>query len=227
VAISVAEVCDPRRYPGEEAIRAARRNAEERSSYDIEVSHYLTQQLLLPQADVDVVERALEILSAIAPPTRLHGALRTALAHDDPRVRSKAAGALGQCVADLPLLQRLLADGDPRVRANTLEALWHSKGGEIEAAFLRGFKDSHHRVVANAAYGLYLFDPEKHFDKVSALIGHPHSGYRAAGAWLLGKIGNPKHLPMLRPLLLEKSADVRGAAFRTLKILRVPDAQSA
>jgi HEAT repeat protein len=130
-------------------------------------------------------------------------------------------------VADLPLLQRLLADTDPRVRANTLEALWHMTNPEIEAIFSRALSDSNHRAVANAAYGLYLIDKEKYFPKVTGLIEHQLSGYRAAGAWLLGKIGDPRNLPMLRPLLLEKSADARGAAFRTLKILRAPSSEHA
>ena len=175
---------------------------------------------------MEVVERALEVLAAIAPTARLHGAIRASLAHEDARIRSKAAVALGRCVGDLPLLQRLLADTDPRVRANTLEALWHMANPEIEAVFLRALSDSHHRAVANAAYGLYLIDKEKYFPKVTGLIEHQLSGYRAAGAWLLGRIGDPRNLPMLKPLLLEKNADARGAAFRTLKILRAQSSET-
>jgi len=221
--MSAEEVCNPKGGSREESIRAARRNAEERGSYDIEIFRFLTQQLFVSRVDVDVVERTLDVLAAVAPPARLHGAIRTVLAHDDARVRSKAAVTVGRCVADLPLLQRLLSDSDPRVRANTLEALWQLKGPEGEAIFLRSLSDTHHRAVANAVYGLTLIDEQKYFDKVMPLIEHRSPGFRAAGAWLLGKIGNPKHLPLLKPLLLEKSAEVRSAAFRTLKTLRALD----
>jgi HEAT repeat protein len=218
--MSAEELCDPRRNSREESIQAARRHAEDRQSYDIEIFRYLTQQLLARKVDVEVVERALEVLAAIAPTARLHGAIRATLSHDDAKIRSKAAVVLGRSVADLPLLQRLLSDSDARVRANTLEALWHLKSAEIESIFLKALGDSGHRAVANATYGLYLIDSEKYFPKATELIAHPLSGHRAAGAWLLGKIGDPHNLPLLKPLLLEKSTDARSAAFRTLKILR-------
>lgn len=224
---SVEELCNPHRSSREESLRAARRNAEDRRSYDIEIFRYLTLQLTAARVDVDIIERTLEILAAVAPPARLHGAIRTVLGHEDAHVRSKAAVTIGRCVADLPLLQRLLTDSDPRVRANTLEALWQMKGSEVESIFMRALGDLHHRAVANAAYGLYLIDDQKHRDKVSALIEHRSAGFRAAGAWLLGKIGDPKNLPLLKPLLLEKNAEVRSAAFRTLKTLRSLDPAKA
>jgi HEAT repeat protein len=220
MGMSAEQLCDPRRNSRDESIRAARRNAEDRSSYDVEIARHLAHQLGVSAVDVDVVERTLEVLAAVAPAPRLHGVIRTAIAHGDPRVRSKAAVVLGSRVADLPLLHRLIADPDHRVRANTLEALWHIRCAGIEDLFLRCLNDSHRRAVANAAYGLYLIDEAKHFGKIIALIEHSQAEYRAAGAWLLGKIGNPNHLRMLRPLLQEKNAEVRSAAFHTLKTLR-------
>jgi HEAT repeat protein len=223
VVLSVEDVCNPQKVSLEDAIRAARERAEERRTYEIEVFRYLSQHLLHTRVDVDIVERALEVLMAIAPVARLHGALRSAFAHDDARVRSKAAIAVARCITDLPLLQRLLGDTDARVRANTIEALWYMREPEIEAIFFRSLADPYHRTVANAAFGLYLIDPEKYFPRVTMLVEHPHAGYRTAGAWLLGKIGDSAHIPLLRPLLLEKNTDVRGAAFRALAALRATD----
>jgi HEAT repeat protein len=208
------------------SILVARCRADERRSFEIEVFRYLTQQLTCRRVDLDLVERTLEILIAIAPLARLHGALRLALAHDEARVRSKAAVAVGRRVANVPLLQRLLTDTDARVRANTVEALWHMREPEIESIFLRSLGDAHHRTVANATYGLFLIDRVKHFPKVCELIEHPDAGSRAAGAWLLGKIREPENLRLLRPLLIEKNTDVRGAAFRALAILRALDRSS-
>lgn len=218
--MSAEEVCDPKLHSRDESIRAARRHIDERRSYDIEIYQCLTQQLMAAAADVDVVERALEVLAAVAPSARLHKAIRATLSHQDAHVRSKAAVTIGKCVADLPLLQRLLADSDARVRANSLEALWHLKNPDIEDIFRRSLADSHHRAVANAAYGLHLIDPAKYFPCIVALIEHPLPGHRAAGAWILGHMSDPAHLPRLKPLLLEKNAEVRSAAFRALKTLR-------
>jgi HEAT repeat protein len=223
VALSVEEVCNPHNTSREEAIRNAWQLCEERPTFEVEVFRYLNRQLEKPKVDVEIVERALEVITAIAPVARLHGALRSTLSHDDARVRSKAAVAVGRCVADLPLLNRLLTDSDARVRANTLEALWHMRTPEIEAIFVKCLSDPHHRTVANAIYGLYLIDSKKYFTRVCSLIEHPQAGHRASGAWLLGKIREPEHLPMLRPLLSEKNADVRGAAFRALASLRAAE----
>ena len=75
-------------------------------------------------------------------------------------------------------------------------------------------------MLFRSVYGLCLIDPEKYFPKVASMIEHLLPGHRAAGAWLLGRIGDPRRLPMLKPLLLEKNALVRGAAFRALQTLR-------
>jgi HEAT repeat protein len=220
VSATVEEVCDPRLGSPDDSIRTARDIAEKRRAYDIEIFRYVSDQLTATRVNLDVIERGLEVLDAIAPRARLQAVLRAALAHDDGRVRSKAAVVVGRMVADIPLLKRLLADGDSRVRANTLEAVWGTKGEEVEKLFARALADPHHRVVANAAYGLYSIDPEKYFPKVTGLIRHAAAGHRTAGAWLLGKLGNPDHLPLLKPLLLERNSGVRAAAFRSLKILR-------
>jgi HEAT repeat protein len=220
VRTSVEELCDPRLGSRDDSIRTARGLAEERQGYDTEVFRYVSDQLTATKVDLGVIERGIEVLDAIAPRARLHAVLRAALAHEDGRVRSKTAVVVGRMVADLPLLQRLLADSDSRVRANTLEAVWGMKGADIEMIFVRALGESNHRVVANAAYGLYSIDPEKYFPQITGLIDHAGAGHRTAGAWLLGKLGNPDNLPLLKPLLVEKNSEVRGAAFKSLKILR-------
>jgi HEAT repeat protein len=220
VTSSVKEICDPRRTSAEASIRIARQLSAECPGLDIEVFQYLTRKLRVPGVDLAVIGRILEILVAITPPARLHGVLRAGLAHYDAEVRSKAAVAVGRYMADAPLLQRLLTDADARVRANTLEALWHMRQPEVEAIFMQGLSDSHHRVVANAMYGLCLIDRDKYLPNVRGLLEHPLASHRVAGAWLMGRIARPEHLPLLRPLLSDGTAEVRAAAFDALAILR-------
>jgi hypothetical protein len=223
VTLSVEDICTPGRLSPEESVRTARLLSDERRSFEIEVFRFLSQQLSLAGVDAGIIERTLEVLIAVAPLTRLHGALRSALSHVDFEVRSKAAVAVAHCVADDPLLQRLLSDNDARVRANTLEALWDMRAPGIEEAFVRALSDTHHRTVANAIYGLYLIDPEKYLPRACSLIDHPHPSYRASGAWLLGKIGDAANISRLRPLLTERNAAVRTAAFAALSVLRATE----
>lgn len=214
------EILDPSRCSTEEAIRAARQRAGEDLSYDLQIAQFLNTQWMSRRINMPVIERGMEVLGAIGSPGRVFGVLRTALAQTDPELRSKAALALGRNVDSIQVLEKLTIDEDSRVRANTIEAVWGRKGPEVEALLRRALDDCHHRVVANAAYGLYLIDPARHVTQLEMLIQHADPAHRMAAAWLLRKIGDGQHLCLLKPLVRDPDPDVRKAAFRTLSELR-------
>jgi len=121
---------------------------------------------------------------------------------------------------DLKWAEKLLEHHDPRFRANVIEGLWLGAQG-LRELFLRASKDPHHRVAANAVYGLHLMgDP-----CVSRLLEDMKSSqnprFRRAAAWLIRKIGKAHLRPMLKPLIRDENAAVRGAALRTLGVLNV------
>jgi HEAT repeat protein len=214
------ELCDPKRCSATEAIRIAKIRSREDHSFDLQIARFLNCQWMARRADVAAVERALEILSAIASPARLFGVLRGAMAQVDPGIRSKSAMALARHTDSLPILNKLVTDPDTRVRANTIEALWGRKIPEVAELLQRALKDDNHRVAINAAYALYLLDPLKHIAEVEAFVKHPQARFRTAAAWLIRKIGDARHLSLLKTLVRDDSQDVRRAAFRTLAALR-------
>ena len=218
------EICDPERCSIEEAVIVARQRARENLSYDLQIAQFVNSQWLSNTVNLRIAERGLEILGAIASPARLLSVLRTAMAQTDPEVRSKAAIALGKYLENPTLIERLAMDGDPRVRANTIEALWGRAIPEAEAIFRRALIDRHHRVAANAAYGLYLIDSGKYLTAVEAFVEHSRQGHRTAAAWLIRKIGDACLLGLLKTLVRDQNPDVRRAAFLAIGALRASSA---
>ncbi|MES1260330.1 MAG: HEAT repeat domain-containing protein [Acidobacteriota bacterium] len=220
------EICDPKRCSIGEALRIARERARENLWYDLQIIQFVSDQWDARHIDMGALERGLEILGAISPPRRLFGVLRTAMSQDDPELRSKAALALAKHVENTSVLEKLATDGDARVRANTIEALWHRHTPAAEAVLLRALDDTHHRVAINAAYGLYLMNPGKYIGQVEAFVGHPQPGHRIAAAWLIRKIGDPGLLRLLKTLVRDDDPEVRRTSFRTLAMLRSSTAAS-
>ena len=204
--VAIQDLCCPRHSSLVEALQFARAESLEDSSYDLKVSEYLHDYLRSRRVEIEVVERVLEILGEIAPPRRLFATIKSVMSNASPQVafvikliferyaaqdaagpRSKPATPVAGDSHRLPWIQKLAADNDDRVRANTIEALWGRSGPEIETIFENAFADLHHRVAANAAYGLYLIEAAKGIPKVEALLQHSQPLRRAAGAWIWGK----------------------------------------
>lgn len=218
---TTSEICDPRRCPAGEAIRAAKERTRLDCTYDLEIGHFLASQCMARPVDLKSIERALEILTAISSAGRLANVLRSCLTQDDSQVRSKAALILAVHFEGAPVLEKLAtADTDPRVRANTVEALWNRKTPQAESILGKALQDTHHRVSANAAYGLFLIDPARYGSAVDSFVTHAVPEHRMAAAWLIRKMGHGKHCEHLRTLIHDSNAGVRRAAFQTIAELR-------
>ncbi|MDQ1472536.1 MAG: hypothetical protein QOJ99_4016, partial [Bryobacterales bacterium] len=188
------ELCDPRRCSGSEAIRIAKIRSRGDASYESQITDFLNTQWAAGTIDVPAVERAIEILGAIAPPARLLSVLRVAMSHHDACVRSKSALALATRIDSIPVLEKLVTDANARVRANTIQALWGRRIPGVAELFQNALTDGNHRVAINAAYALYLLDPVQHMSDVETFVNDPRTKFRMAAAWLVRKIGNPRHL---------------------------------
>ncbi len=218
--IPVPALCDPSRGTLAAALSTARRRASEQLGYDNQISEFLYKYWQLSSAAMPVIERALRVFAEIAPAARLQTAFRAAADCPNARVRSKAVLILGQRIDSIALIRRFLADADARVRANTVEILWGRKPDEVLPIFMSALTDLHHRVAANALYGLHAIDAAKCIARVGAFASHMHPRFRGAAAWVVGKVGDKRNVGLLKPLLVDPNADVRRSASKAVGMLR-------
>src|SRR3954471_19582998 len=127
--------------------------------------------------------RALAILDDLSKDDPIVPWLCQLTKHPDERVRSKAVKVLCRLRPSKSTVQLHLQSADPRVRANAIEALWHTPGDEPVAIFNSVLKDSHHRVVVNALVGLYYRKEAGAFNMMIKLADHPSPAFRLAIIW--------------------------------------------
>ena len=130
------------------------------------------------------------------------------------RLRAKLARASGAYLGYGGFIETVLADDDPRVRANAIESLWQTHADRIRELLLRASSDSHARVRANALLGLYQCDPPS---AVQALIGQASDANalrRASAAWAMGETGDVQ----FREVLLRLAEDSDSAVVNRAKI---------
>jgi HEAT repeats len=160
--------------------------------------------------------RALTLLEDIEDYSPFYPRLCTLTWHPDNFIRSKAVLALCRMRPNRSLIDRQLESPDARVRANAVEALWHAAPGSATRVFQEALADDHHRVVVNALVGLYYHKDESYYDKMVALAAHPEPRFRAALAWALGRIPEPRLIPLLQTLTQDSSHEVRSRAASSL-----------
>lgn len=139
--------------------------------------------------------------------------------HPDPWIRSKAVLALCRIRPNRSVIERHMESGDARVRANAVEALWHSESGNAVRLLREALRDSHHRVVMNGILGLYYWKDEGFYDKMLEVAGHAGPSFRLSLAWALGQIRDRRAWGMLAALERDDSAAVRTKAAASLAAL--------
>ncbi|MCL5746481.1 MAG: HEAT repeat domain-containing protein [Acidobacteria bacterium] len=212
----VVKLCDPD-YPLEQSLLAARNLMKTEPMLDVELARMLPRnghgsEGLAGRAAL----RALEILDAISPGTRLVLPLSPLVHHDEPALRSKAALVIGRRVQNLNWMEKHLQEVDPRVRANVLESLWHNNSLELTGIFRHYQRDSHNRVAGNALIGLYLREPEEAVQNVRAMAEHAEGRFRVTAAWVMGMTANARFLGIIKTLMRDPDEKVRSAACRAL-----------
>lgn len=175
-----------------------------------------------PQSDWRQVSRALTLAGSLGDPNVLIPWIRGLTRHPNERIRSKAVKGMCEIRANKALIERQLQSEDARVRANAIEAVWHSDSEDTEALFRCALSDPHHRVVANALVGLYYKKDPTALEKMIELTKHPSPDFRAAMAWALGHIGDAKARSALEQLTTDPVLRIRVRATRTLAALAMP-----
>jgi hypothetical protein len=160
--------------------------------------------------------RALAILDDLSKDDPIVPWLRYLTNHTDERVRSKAVKVLCRLRPSKSTVELHLQSTDPRVRANAVEALWHTPGTAASSIFKSALNDPHHRVVANALVGLYYRKEPGTLNTIINLTDHPSPQFRLAMVWALGAVADRRGIPALRKLLSDPSEAVQNKAHHVL-----------
>jgi HEAT repeat protein len=199
----------------EEAVALARQACQMDEAASLRLAKYLVREAECGLSE-DRALRLLEVLGSVSPPDRLRPLLPKLLQHPSPWIRSKVA-----------LLLRLnlangwdLAEPDPRVRANAIEAMWRTPGPDRREVFRRALHDPNNRVVGNAILGLYRAGDPQAIAPLVQMATHPAPAYRATAAWVIGETGDPRFTDCLSALLKDSDQRTRMHAFRSLAKLR-------
>jgi HEAT repeat protein len=160
--------------------------------------------------------RALAILDDLSKDDPVIPWLRQLTNHPDERVRSKAVKVLCRLRPSKSTVQLHLQSTDPRVRANAIEALWHTPSPDSMGIFKSVLNDLHHRVVANALVGLYYRKDPDALKTIINLTDHPSPKFRVAIVWALGHLADRRGIPALQKLVTDPAETVREKAQRVL-----------
>ncbi len=174
------------------------------------------EQLALPQW----ILRALSLVPSLGEYTALFPWLRKLSQQGDERIRSRAVKLLCELRPNCGQIARQMQDADPRVRANAIEALWHSKIAEAGSLLRVAASDKNHRVVGNALVGLHWQGDSSAIDRIIELCQSPDAYVRSAMAWCLGTIRDERGLPALHSLSKDPSVFVRKRALRSLLVMQ-------
>ena len=214
-ADKIRALCSPDQ-PLEQAISRAKELMTVDPYLDVQLAELLLGRSSAQSLDRPRTLRALEVLDQVTVGSRLVRMIGQLLEHADPHVRSKAALVVGRRVEGWRWIHSRLATAEPRVRANVLEALWESSHPLCAAVFERYRNDNDNRVAGNALYGLYLLHDASVLPSVLCLAGHTDPKFRATAAWLLGKIGQPEFVDVLRGMVQDEDRHVKGVALKSL-----------
>jgi len=185
-------------------------------SLDIQMKNLLMGVTSGPKPDKRAAMRMLEILDQISPEARVTRLIAQLLQLDDPLLRSKAALMVSRRTGGMDWIFAHLQDADPRVQANILQGLWENAHPACSAVFARFREDSHSRVAANALYGLYLRAEPGVIPSVIRMASHANPKRRVTGAWLMGVIGRPEFVDVLKGMVKQDERHVKGAALKAL-----------
>jgi hypothetical protein len=212
-------LCDPSNFSLEQAVTIAR----SLQKLDPQADTTLARLLLKPSAGRGSAarteaqgvgggfgeERILEIAASVSSGARLLPILVQLLKSSNQKVRSKATLLVGRMAADARAVEAMLADPDPRTRANAVESLWAVKSREAETIFRNAILATDGRTSANGLVGLYRSGRLESIALILERANHPDPQLRAHAAWVMGNTGDPRFLPELKRLLQDGDSKVR------------------
>ncbi len=224
---SLSKICDPESGTLSDAIEQAKSYSPASGGFEFDLSRFLQMECYSSELRRPLVFRGLEVLEAITDESRLLTVFRPFLRSTDPQIASKCVLLLGRRCVDVGWMKHVMAELDDRVRANLIESLWRRSEPEIVLVLESALKDAHHRVAANATYGLFLIGSDTYIEGLDFLISSANPLCRRSAIWVIRSTATAEATARIKPLIRDSDADVRHAAFEALVALRQNPAAKA
>jgi hypothetical protein len=219
-------LCDPA-LDREQAMGLARLGLRADSMADVTLARALADGVECCHDTVQLAQasRLLEILDEITDSTRILSSLVRLLRHSHSYLRSKAVLMIGRGNKSTQWLRQRLSDGDARIRANAVEALWGFEGNEVRDLLQSMRLDPDNRVAGNAILGLYLLGDHNMIAEIWRRSTDQSARSRATAAWVMGETGDPRFTELVAGMLRDPVANVRKRAFSAIEKLKNRAAQ--
>lgn len=220
-------LCDPA-LSQEQALAIARVASRIDSTTDINLAKFLADREASNEA-VRPAElmRLMEIMVEISNFVRILPALKRMSRHPDAHVRSKAVLMIGRGNPASSWLQNRFAESDPRIRANTVEALWGVDTADARGLLLAAARDDNNRVAGNALLALYRLGEASAEPDLRKMAESESAPFRATSAWAMGEIADPRFASVLARLVGDSNQMVRKRAFAALGKIAAARARNA
>ena len=153
-------------------------------------------------------DRILELVDAVSDGPRLVPVLMQLFRSANPYVRARLSLSIGKHHRNKVWLEDRMRDPDPRVRANAVEANWQHKDAAAQTLFATALRDTHHRVIANGAVGLYYAGDLRSLRVLGELLDHEDPTCRASGLWAIGHLQDTRFLDAMTAPTDEKDGTV-------------------
>ncbi len=164
--------------------------------------------------------RLMDILGKISNGNRITSSLMRLWRSSDPQMRSKAVLLIGRGNRSIQWAQNRLAETDPRIRANAVEALWGVETAEAKELLRAAACDGNNRVAGNALFALYRMGEIPAIAEIFKMAASDAPLFRSSAAWAMGETGDQRFSETLGRMMGESNAIVRKRAFAGLSRLK-------
>lgn len=221
-------LCDPALH-FDQALALARLAVRIDAMVDVGLARRLAEEAIAAAETSSMGDagRILRILTKISDGTRILPSLMRLLRTANPHLRSKAVLLIGRGSRSVKWVRHRLAESDPRVRANAVEAIWNVETPEARELLRFATADANNRVAGNALLGLYWLGDGSVIAEVVKMAGLDDSLFRMSAAWVMGETGDARFSECLRKLLADPNPGVRKRAFAAVSRIKLATAHLA
>jgi HEAT repeat protein len=216
----LAPPCDPALASLNDEIAIARAVASQDPQFDRKLVRRLLDCLKANSRDEKRAERILSIAAAVSEPERLGPLLDKLLTDHNQRLRSKAALLHARATRDPRVIESLLDEPSPRVRANSIEALWGIHSAYARDVLQRAARDPHNRVAGNAVLGLLRLRDASAGERIREFAASEDARLRATAAWVMGASAMQGFREELVRMIRDPDMRVRHSVFQAIARLR-------